>query len=379
MIQFLKYDAEKVERTEFSLISGSELYKYFAKKLGYLLLLIYSTLFLAVAIPFHWTYFIGGMVIMIFLMRIGNNIIKCFKYNNGKLTVDKGAIEISADGLNVKIPADAVTYVELNVFGNLVIRQKYDQESFPIALLREDDRGRLFDLFRDMAPKRTRFFRKTWELCDAIFVAFILAMHIRQFIVQAYFIPTGSMENTLQVGDHLLVEKITYGPIVPRMLGMDGEVRLWGMREPQRGDIIIFSNKFFKAQHEEERDFIKRCIAVAGDNFHINEEDGFIYINGKKVDEPYIKDYSRLKDMGITDYRGFGSKKIIEGKVETGYVIALGDNRTNSQDSRYFGYVPVSEIKGRAFILYWNTDQIFNKAKSQESKDVFLQRLGLIR
>lgn len=372
MLQFLRLNRNQTEKSEYALMEGSQLYRFLARRLGYILLLAYSTLFLAVAIPFLWTYFIGGMLIMIFLVRFISQILMLRKYRGGKIAVGSEGLEVTNRLNTFTIPAENITYLEINVLGNLLIREKYVVTSFPIDLLKEEDRTSLIQMFEDMAPKRTQAYKKTWELFDAILVAFILAMHIRQFIVQAYYIPTGSMENTLQVGDHLLVEKITYGPVIPQMIFMKKEVRLWGLRKVQKGDIIIF-----KPPGEEERDFIKRCIAVEGDNFHINDADGFVYINGKKMDEPFVKDYAKITDVGITDYKGFGNKRLIEGVVPKGMVIAMGDNRTNSQDSRYFGYVPVERIKGRAFVLYWNTDQVIGRKGS--IKEFFFTRIGLIR
>ncbi|MCU0822722.1 MAG: signal peptidase I, partial [Spirochaetes bacterium] len=191
---------------------------------------------------------------------------------------------------------------------------------------------------------------------DAIMIAFILAMHIREYIIQAYFIPTGSMEDTLLVGDHLLVEKITFGPVVPKMIGMEKEIHLdfIGLRKVKRGDIVIF-----KPPNEIIKDYIKRCIAVPGDTVRI--KDGFIFINDKRLDEPYTK--------GRTSYDDFPDKKI-EGIVPDGKVVVLGDNRENSYDGRGFGYLPIERIKGKAFVLYWNTKMI---------KNFDLSRFGLIR
>lgn len=356
MLQFLRFDKSTVERAEFPVISGSESFKFFARRTGYLLILIYSTLFLAVAIPFQETYFIGGMIIIIFLVRFINHIVKYGRYKGGRIIVDKEGVEAAGKVGAVKVPSDSITYLEVNVLGNLVIREKYNNTAFPLMLLGEGDRTRLIGIFQDMAPKRTRIYRKAWDFFDAILVAFILAMHIRQYIVQAYFIPTGSMEDTLLVGDHLLVEKITYGPIIPRMVGMKSQVHLdaLGLRGIRKGDIIIF-----RPPNEEEKDFIKRCIAVEGDEYHIR--DGAVYVNGKKLEEPYTK--------GVTSYRGFSDKKI-EGVVPKGRVIAMGDNRENSYDSRGFGYLPLERIKGRAFVLYWNTKQV---------KNLDFSRFGLIR
>ncbi len=372
MLQFLRFSAEQVEESRFALISGNDAFRFFGIRVLKFLLLVYSTFFLAVAIPFTWTYFIGGMLSMIYCMRIVNHAIKYYLYRGGSIEVNAAGITVVNRKTTFTIRAESITYFEINVFGNLLIREKYNITSFPVLLLGEDNREKILELFQDMSPRRTRAFRKTWEVFDAVLVAFILAMHIRQFIIQAYYIPTGSMEDTLQIGDHLLVEKITYGPIFPRMIGMNSEVRLWGLRGIRKGDIVIF-----RPPDEDERDFIKRCIAVAGDEVHINEDDGYVYVNGVKVEEPYVK-CPRIVGNNCTDYRSFG-KRIIEGRVPAGHIVVLGDNRTNSQDSRYFGYVPVTRVKGRAFVLYWNTSHLLDRNREGKRRDFFFLRFGLIR
>ena len=162
------------------------------------------------------------------------------------------------------------------------------------------------------------------------------------------------MEDTLQIKDRLFVEKITYGPTIPKMLGMEKPVHLGflGIRGVQKGDIVIF-----KPPHDEEKDYIKRCVAVAGD--HVAIENGSLYINGKKQDEPYVK--------GITTAE---EKNRILGVVPRGHIVVFGDNRQNSLDSRIFGYLDIQRITGRAFILYWATNDIMKRDFS---------RFGLIR
>lgn len=372
MLQFLRFSGIEAEKEVFELLQGYDVLKFFGIRILKFALLVYATLFLAVAIPFVWTYFIGGMISMVFLMRLLNHGVKYIQFRGGRITVRKDGVEIVSGKKTFLVKADNITYLEVNVFGNLIIREKYSSASFPVLLLGDEEKSRIIELFHDMSPQRTRMFKKSWEVFDAILVAFILAMHIRQFLVQAYFIPTGSMEDTLQIGDHLLVEKITYGPIVPRMIGMDSEVRMWGLRTIKKGDVVIF-----RPPGDDERDFIKRCIAVAGDVLHINDDDGYVYVNGQRTEEQYVK-CPRIVGSNCTDYRSFG-KRIIEGKVPKGHIVVLGDNRTNSQDSRYFGYVPIERVKGRAFVLYWNTDQILDRGSEGKRRDFFFLRFGLIR
>ncbi len=361
MIQFFKIDKSKIHKSEFSLINDKQAYKFFLKRFLYLIIIIYSTLFLAAAIPFVSTpfvpiYFAGSFTAAIFSIRLINHFFKYKRFKNGKISLNENEIIITGASETVNISADSITYIELNIPGNLVIKEKERSTSFPYSLLEEKDREALLSNFVDMAPKRTALYKKVWEFIDAVAVALILAVHIIQYIVQAYFIPTGSMMDTLRIGDHLFVEKITYGPIIPKMIGMEKPLHLsWlGIRGIKRGDIVIF-----RPPHEKDKDYIKRCIAVPGDKIEIKH--GYVYINGKKIDES-----SYVKGLTYDDSRT--SK--IQGIVPEGKVVVLGDNRENSMDSRYFGYLEIERIKGKAFILYWNTDDI---------KKLDFSRIGLIK
>ena len=362
MIQFLRFNSSLITRdSTFSVIAGRERALYFMKRSLYLVLFAYSTLFLAVAIPFVKTpfipiYFMGGFATAVFLMRFANAVIKYFSYRDGSIAVTSSGIELRSAGGSEKIPAGEITYLERNYLDNLVIRRNSGKTSFPLALIGESDRAALLSLFEDMAPRRSAAYKKIWDFVDAIVVALVLAVHIIQYIIQAYFIPTGSMEDTLQIGDHLFVEKITYGPIVPQMLGMKKPVHLsaLGIRKIHRRDIVIF-----RPPHDEDKDYIKRCIAIPGDKFEI--KNGKVYINDEAQEEPYVK--------GVTKAFNFGPSKL-QGIVPPGKIIVLGDNRENSQDSRFFGFLDIERIKGKAFILYWNTRQIFK---------LDFSRFGLIR
>ena len=360
MIQFLRYDKNRVQDAVFTLITGRQLFLFFARCFLYLLLFVYSTVFLAVAIPFFHTpcipiYFIGAMATAFLFVRVLNHALKYMLYRGTVLTISEKALEIKNDREWLKIPFFDITYIEVNVLGNVVIRQKESRKALPFMLFSETDRDRLLSLFEDMAPKRTARYRKIWEVVDAIVVALVLAVHIIQYVVQAYFIPTGSMEDTLLVGDHLFVEKVTYGPIIPQMIGMSKPLHLSGMsvRDIRRGDIVIF-----RPPHEKDKDYIKRCIAMPGDN--LDFRDGDVYLNDQKLVEPFVK--------GRT-YDDF-SRSRVKGVVPAGKIVVLGDNRENSSDSRVWGYLDIERIKGRAFILYWNTDNILKGDFS---------RLGLIR
>ena len=362
MIQFLDIKGKIIEQSEFKIISGNESLKFFTKRIWYVILSVYSTIFVASIDPFVnsaleiWVFYAGAVLTVFILLRLVNHAIKFSQYSGGGIILSSDNIRIKSAGGETSIPADAIENINVNFMGNLIIRHKGGKESFSVFILTEEDRGKMLSLFEDISPEKTAFYKKIHDFVDAILIAFILAMHIREYIIQAYFIPTGSMEDTLLVGDHLLVEKITFGPVIPRMLGMDKEIHLdfMGLRKVQRGDIIIF-----KPPNEIIKDYIKRCIAVPGDTVRI--KDGSVYVNDKRLDEPYTK--------GITSFDDFPDKKI-EGIVPDGMVVVLGDNRENSYDGRGFGYLPIVRIKGKAFTLYWNTKMI---------KNMDLSRFGLIR
>jgi len=180
--------------------------------------------------------------------------------------------------------------------------------------------------------------RKIWEYLNAIVTALILALIIRAYIVQAYKIPSGSMKPTLLIGDHILVLKFIYGIKLPF-----SDKKILVFTEPKRGDIIVF-----KYPKNPSRDFIKRVIGVGGDV--VEEKNKVIYINGKPLIEPYIQhtdSYIRPVDIDVRD--NFGPIYVPEGKI-----FVMGDNRDESYDSRYWGFVDLKDVKGKAFIIYWS-------------------------
>lgn len=177
------------------------------------------------------------------------------------------------------------------------------------------------------------------EYAEALIVALALAMFIRTFFVQAFKIPSGSMLPTLQIGDHLLVNKLLYGVRVP-IVG----TRFLSFFEPERGDIIVFVYP-----EDRDKDFIKRIVGVPGDVIEIRQKQ--LYRNGKPVDrtsEPYAQ-YTKGVEPGVRD--NFGPVTVPEG-----HVYVMGDNRDHSFDSRFWGFVPYEDIKGKAFIIYWSWD-----------------------
>ena len=180
------------------------------------------------------------------------------------------------------------------------------------------------------------------EYAEAIAIAVLLALVIRSLGVQAFTIPSGSMMDTLLVGDYILVNKFLYGPELPLT-----ELHLPALRDPQRGDIIVF-----KYPQDEKRDFIKRIVATAGERVQVRGHQ--VLVNGKALVEPYTK-FADSGSRGGEGYCGYayGCEPTI---VPPDSYFVMGDNRDNSQDSRYWGFVKRDKIKGKAFLIYWSWD-----------------------
>ncbi|MDD5166954.1 MAG: signal peptidase I [Candidatus Omnitrophica bacterium] len=174
---------------------------------------------------------------------------------------------------------------------------------------------------------------------ESIIVAFILAMVIRTFIIQAFKIPTGSMRPTLLEGDIILVNKFIYGAKVPFI-----DLRLPAAQQFKRGDVIVFIYP-----DDPKKDFIKRLVALPGETVEIRS--GTIYINGQPLLDPIFNQryYYNRGEFGTED------KKIIVPKDS---FFVLGDNSASSQDSRYWGFVPRSNVLGKAILIYWPPQRI---------------------
>ena len=199
---------------------------------------------------------------------------------------------------------------------------------------------------REQWEMMTKPFRKSTlrEYFESIVIAVILALFIRTFVVQAFKIPTGSMEQNLLIGDHLLVNKFVFGPTgsrLERALLPSGVVR--------RGDVIVF-----KYPEEPDRDFIKRVIGLPGETIELREKK--VYINGKPIDEPYVH---FLRPPGtVSEFHETTSFDVRERygpvTVPPDHYFVMGDNRDNSQDSRYWGFLSREYIKGKALVIYWS-------------------------
>ncbi len=189
-----------------------------------------------------------------------------------------------------------------------------------------------------MSKDKQKSIARDWA--EALVTAFIIAMIIRAFILQAYRIPSSSMEDTLLKGDHILATKFTYGLTMPFTTK-----KIWGAdRIPSRGDIIIFT---FPVNHD--MDFVKRVIGLPGDVIEVRDKK--VYINGKRFAIPYEKYTDPFSiNIGQNKVRDFFGPVT----VNPGHVFAMGDNRDQSFDSRFWGQVPIENIKGRAFIIYFS-------------------------
>ena len=179
------------------------------------------------------------------------------------------------------------------------------------------------------------------EYGEAILIAVVLALFIRTFVVQAFKIPSGSMKPTLLVGDHILVNKFIYGVKLPF-----SDITLISVKDPKRGDVVVF-----KFPEDPKKDFIKRVIAVAGDTVQISNKK--VYINDKPIDDPHGTHLDPHSIPGEARPRdNFGPVTVPPESL-----FVMGDNRDHSYDSRFWGFVNLSAVKGKAFILYWSWDK----------------------
>ncbi|MFC1850174.1 signal peptidase I [candidate division CSSED10-310 bacterium] len=195
------------------------------------------------------------------------------------------------------------------------------------------------DLKNENKNEKTSFKTPLRENVEAIVVALILALFVRTFIFQAFKIPSGSMKDTLLIGDHILVNKSIYSSPLPYL-----NFSIFPIKEPARKDIIVF-----KYPKDPNRDFIKRCIATGNDYLLIKGQE--IKVNDTTLDEPYAKYEKRYLQSYQSKYWSNVYNKYNERLPEGNYFM-MGDNRDNSQDSRYWGLLDHDLIKGKAFLIY---------------------------
>lgn len=180
--------------------------------------------------------------------------------------------------------------------------------------------------------------KKVKEYAEAIIIAILIAVFIRTFVVQAFKIPSGSMKPTLQIGDHILVNKFIYGVKIPFVRST-----LIPIKEPKRGEIVVFIYP-----QDRTKDFIKRVIAVGGDTVEIRNKE--IFINGERSQDNHGVYVDPVIMPGAMQPRdNMGPVKVPEGTI-----FVMGDNRDQSYDSRFWGFVELEDVMGEAFMIYWS-------------------------
>jgi signal peptidase I len=181
------------------------------------------------------------------------------------------------------------------------------------------------------------------EWVETIVIAMVLAFFIRTYFIQAFKIPSGSMLETLQLGDHLFVNKFIYGTKIPFT-----DKKIWKIQEVRRGDIIVF-----KYPVEPKKDFVKRAIGMPGDEVEIHNK--IVFINNVQLNEPYSqhKDTRIFPDNPDIPAGVRPRDNLPKFKVPPGKYFVMGDNRDNSLDSRFWGLLPKENIKGKAWFIYW--------------------------
>lgn len=222
----------------------------------------------------------------------------------------------------------------------------------------EDGTGVVTRIVRSSNRGPGRFLGGLMDLVRSVCVAFVLFVVVRTFLVDAFKIPTSSMENTLLVGDFLLVNKAVYGAEIP---GTD--VTLPALAEPHRGDVVVFH-----PPHEPRKNYVKRVVGLPGDTLEMRDKT--VYLNGRPLDEPYARYIDRQGDAVHPDMNWQSNHLIARTTREyhptrdnwgpivvpdDGYFV-LGDNRDNSEDSRYWGFVPRESIRGRPWFVYYSFD-----------------------
>ncbi|WP_144340791.1 signal peptidase I [Paenibacillus darwinianus] len=182
-----------------------------------------------------------------------------------------------------------------------------------------------------------KFYKEIVEWIKALAIAGILVFVIRWFLFAPFIVDGPSMQPNFETGERLIVNKILYD-----------------IRAPKRGEVVVF----YVA--EEKRDFIKRVIGVPGDKIRLEGDD--LYINGVRMEEPYIKEAiaNARKQGQLYNQRGenFPNGFVTEDTVPEGMILAFGDNRSNSKDSRIIGFMPYDRIIGRADVIFWPMDKI---------------------
>ena len=189
-----------------------------------------------------------------------------------------------------------------------------------------------------LSPVKTK--SKIRELVEAILTAFLIAAFIISFLVQAFKIPSGSMIPTLLVGDHLFVNKFIYGVKIPYF-----RVTIIPITDPKRGDVIVFIYP-----QDRSKDFIKRVIGAAGDKIEMKNKK--LFINDQVYTDTFgIYNDDAIYPANVQPRDNFGPVTVPQGSL-----FVMGDNRDHSLDSRFWGFVDLKDVQGKAFIIYWSWD-----------------------
>jgi len=220
----------------------------------------------------------------------------------------------------------------------------------------ENTREEIEDQPRDPQGQRSVLREIARDWAKSLVVALAIFLLVRTFVVEAFKIPTSSMENTLLVGDFLLVNKAVYGGHIPGT-----HLSFGSFREPRRGDVVVFH-----PPHEPERNFVKRLVGLPNDTLEMHDKT--LFLNGVPVDEPYARHVDGRGDTVHPDM-DWQSNHLIAAQpdeyhptrdnwgpivVPEGEYFMLGDNRDNSEDSRYWGFVPRDQIRGRPWLVYYS-------------------------
>jgi len=219
-----------------------------------------------------------------------------------------------------------------------------------------------YDAFKESHFSQIRF-NRAWETIKELFWIILVVFFIRWILVEPFRIPSGSMIPTLLVGDQLMVNKLVYGVQIPLTTK-----KLFNLKKPERGDVIVF-----KYPPNPREDYVKRVVGVAGDE--ITMRDGQLFVNGKEVPRSYVEPYTGPSDTGFCENYDLFSEELDHAshpmllchrshqgedfpavRVPEGAVFGMGDNRDNSQDSRYWGMIPTNNIKGKALFIHLPLD-----------------------
>ena len=209
-------------------------------------------------------------------------------------------------------------------------------------------------LFGAKKKDEKKWYNSTWDFVESLGIALIMALAIKASIVEAYKIPSGSMENTLLVGDFLLANKFVYGMKLPIPYT---DIRLPAITDPKPGDIIIFKPPF-----KPDINYIKRCVAIEGQTVEIRNKE--LYVDGRHIPLPPNGKHEDTLMIPYMPGVNYGQRdNMPPTKVVPGYLFVMGDNRDNSYDSRFWGFLDRRLVMGRALVIHWSLESEKNPPK----------------